>query len=373
MSDSNGFGIDHLPYGVFGDERRVGVRFGDSMLDLSGIDTGVDPATWRGSLNKFLSLGRETWSGVRAAAREAIEAGAELTPLAGVELHRPVDPPDYVDFYSSIEHASNVGKMFRPDGDPLMPNWRWLPVGYHGRSSTVVVSGTPVRRPNGQRPGDGDPTFGPSQRLDFELELGFVTGDGPPMGEPLPIERAGDVIFGVALVNDWSARDIQRWEYQPLGPFLAKSFATSMAAWVTPLEALEHARTDQPAQDPPPMDYLRCGDRWAFDIELAVQLNGTFISHTNAKGLYWTMAQQLAHATVNGASVRAGDLYASGTISGPEPGTYGSLLELSWGGRDPVALDDGGSRTFLEDGDTVVMRGRAGHVTLAEVAGEIVP
>ena len=365
-----GFGIDHLPYGVFGPDRRVGVRFEDGVLDLGGIDSGVDPAIWRGSLNAFLALGRDAWSGVRAAARDAIEAGAELTPLAEVELHRPVDPPDYVDFYSSIEHASNVGKMFRPDGDPLMPNWRWLPVGYHGRSSTVVVSGTDVRRPTGQLPGD-PPTFGPSQRLDFELELGFVTGDGPPMGAPLPIERVGEVIFGVALVNDWSARDIQRWEYQPLGPFLAKSFATSMAAWVTPLEALEHARVAQREQDPPPMEYLATDEPWALDIELEVDLNGTTISRTNAKGLYWTMAQQLAHATVNGASVRAGDLYASGTISGPEPGTYGSLLELSWGGRDPVELDDGSTRTFLEDGDELVMRGRAGDVTLGDVSGRV--
>jgi fumarylacetoacetase len=372
MSD-NGFGIDHLPFGVFGDEPRAGVRFGDAVLDLATIDTGVDPAVWAsGSLTAFLARGRETWGAVRAAARAAIEAGAELIPLDGVPMHRPVDPPDYVDFYSSIEHASNVGKMFRPDGDPLMPNWRWLPVGYHGRSSTVVVDGTPVRRPNGQRPGD-PPTFGPSQRLDFELELGFVTGNGPPMGEALSIERAGDVIFGVALVNDWSARDIQRWEYQPLGPFLAKSFATSMAAWVTPLEALEHARVAQREQDPPPMDYLRTDEPWALDLDLEVDLNGTVIARTNAKGLYWTMAQQLAHASVNGAGISAGDLYASGTISGPDPGTYGSLLELSWGGRDPVALDDGGERTFLEDGDTVVMRGRAGDITLGAVGGRVLP
>ena len=193
------------------------------------------------------------------------------------------------------------------------------------------------------------------------------------MGEPLPIERAGDVIFGIALVNDWSARDIQRWEYQPLGPFLSKSFATSMAAWVTPMEALEHARVEQREQDPPPMDYLRTDERWALDIDLEVELNDTVISRTNAAGLYWTMAQQLAHATVNGANVRAGDLYASGTISGPEPGTYGSLLELSWGGRDPVVLHDGTERTFLEDGDTLVLRGRAGRIALGDVAGTIIP
>jgi fumarylacetoacetase len=378
MASSDGFGIDHLPYGVFtrarpGDAPRAGVRFGDGVLDLAAADTGVDPSVWTsGSLNAFLALGREAWSGVRAAARAAIEAGAELVPLGEVRLRRPVDPPDYVDFYSSIEHASNVGRMFRPDGDPLLPNWRWLPVGYHGRSASVVVSGTPVRRPNGQLPGD-PPRFGPSRRLDFELELGFVTGTGPPLGEPLPISRVGEVIFGVALVNDWSARDIQRWEYQPLGPFLAKSFATSMAAWVTPLEALEHARVPAREQDPAPMEYLRTDERWALDVDLEVQLNGTVVSRTNARGLYWNMAQQLAHATVNGANVRAGDLYASGTISGPEPGTYGSLLELTWGGRDPIAMDGGGERTFLEDGDAVVMRGTAGGVTLGEVGGSIEP
>jgi fumarylacetoacetase len=235
-----------------------------------------------------------------------------------------------------------------------------------------VVSGARVRRPNGQRPGD-PPTFGPSQRLDFELELGFVTGDGPPLGEPLPISRVGDVIFGVALVNDWSARDVQRWEYQPLGPFLSKSFATSMAAWVTPLEALEHARVAPREQEPEPMEYLRTDERWALDIDLEVELDGTVISRTNARGLYWTMAQQLAHATVNGANVRAGDLYASGTISGPDPGTYGSMLELTWGGRDPLTLDGGGERTFLEDGDTVVMRGSSGAVTLGEVRGTVDP
>ena len=388
MPDHGGYGLDHLPYGIFSRADvppRAGVRLGDAVADLTELDLGVDPAVWAtGSLNAFLALGREAWDGVRAAVREALERhAAPLVPLADVQLHCPVDPPDYVDFYSSIEHASNLGKMFRPDADPLLPNWRWLPVGYHGRSSSVVVSGTPVRRPLGQRPPAPDaeaPTFGPSTRLDFELELGFVTGNGPALGEPLPIERAADVIFGVALVNDWSARDIQRWEYVPLGPFLGKSFATSMAAWITPLAALGPYRVAGPAQDPEPLPHLRTDEPWALDLDLEVGLapeggEETTIARTNSRGLYWSMAQQLAHATSNGANVRAGDLYASGTISGPDPGTYGSLIELSWGGRDPVALSDGGQRTFLEDGDTLVMRGSAGGgaITLGEVAGTVLP
>jgi fumarylacetoacetase len=351
MASSDGFGLDHLPYGVFGDDRRVGVRYGDRVLDLSGWD----PVFASGSLNAFLALGRDAWDETRARVRSEIEAGAELTPLAGVPMHRPVDPPDYVDFYSSIEHASNVGRIFRPDADPLLPNWRALPVGYHGRSSTVVVDGTPIRRPHGQL-GPGE--FGPSRKLDFELELGFVTGDHEG---PVPIDGAGDVIFGVALVNDWSARDIQRWEYQPLGPFLGKSFATSIAAWVTPLDALASRRVPQREQDPEPHSYLRADEPWALDIDLEVHRNGAVISRVNARGLYWTMAQQLAHASVNGARVSAGDLYASGTISGPEPGTYGSMLELSWG------------EEFLDDGDALVLRGSAGAITLAEVGGTVVP
>jgi fumarylacetoacetase len=271
--------------------------------------------------------------------------------------------------------------MFRPDAEPLLPNWRHLPVGYHGRSSSVVVSGTPVRRPLGQLPpagGEEAPRFGPSERLDFELELGFVTGRGPALGTPIRVEEAREHIFGVVLVNDWSARDIQRWEYVPLGPFLGKSFATSISPWVVPLDALEPYRVAPPPQDPEPFEYLRVDEPWAFDISLSASLAPeggaeTVISRTNASGLYWTMAQQLAHATINGANVRAGDLYASGTISGPEPGTYGSLIELSWGGREPIALDGGAERTFLEDGDALVLRGHAGAVSLGECRGTILP
>ena len=371
-------------YGAFraGGAARVGARVPGGVLDLAALAAdgrlpeprpGVFSAA---TLNGFLACGRTAWTQV---AERLAELAGEVEPIAAdrVEMLCPVDPPDYVDFYSSIEHASNLGRMFRPDAEPLLPNWRWLPVGYHGRSSSVVVSGTPVRRPLGQRPGDPSPTFGPSTRLDFELELGFVTGDGPPLGTPIPVSQAREHIFGVVLVNDWSARDIQRWEYVPLGPFLGKSFATSVSAWVVPLDALAGRLVPGPPQDPPPMEYLRTDEPWALDVDLEVALapqggEETVIARTNARGLYWNMAQQLAHATVNGANVRAGDLYASGTISGSEPGTYGSLIELSWGGRDPVPVS-GGVRTFLEDGDTVVLRGRAGEVALGEVSGTILP
>ena len=385
---TDGFGIDHLPYGVFrvepGERPRVGVRFEDGVIDLAALaPAGVPEEVWvQPSLNAFLALGRRAWTAVRRDLRAACERGDVFTmPIGEVELLCPLDPPDYVDFYSSIEHATNLGRMFRPEGDPLLPNWRHLPVGYHGRSASVVGSGEPVRRPLGQRPPAPDahaPSFGPSARLDFELELGFVTGDGPALGTPISVRDWREHIFGVCLTNDWSARDLQRWEYQPLGPFLSKSFATSVAHWVTPLEALEHARVAPPEQDPQPFEYLRVDGETAYDIELEVALapaDGpeTVISRTNSRALYWTMAQQLAHAGVNGARVRAGDLYASGTISGSEPGSYGSLIELTWGGRDPIALEGGGERTFLRDGDTVVMRGRAGNVTLGEVRGTIMP
>jgi fumarylacetoacetase len=382
---ADGFGVDHLPYGIFrhaGERPRMGARFGDGIIDLAALAPGgVDEHVFvQPTLNAFLALGREAWSAVRRDIQAACAAGNVYTvPVGEVELLCPLDPPDYVDFYSSIEHATNLGRMFRPDGDPLMPNWRRLPVGYHGRSASVIASGEPVRRPLGQRPpapGADEPTFGPSVRLDFELELGFVTGDGPPLGTPLPIGEWRERIFGVCLVNDWSARDLQRWEYQPLGPFLAKSFATSVAHWITPLEALEPHLVAPPAQDPEPFEYLRLDAPAALDLDLEVALAPaggpeTVIARTNSRGLYWTMPQQLAHAAVNGARVRAGDLYATGTISGSEPGTYGSLIELTWGGRDALALEGGGERKFLEDGDTVIMRGRAGTLSLGEVRGTI--
>jgi fumarylacetoacetase len=279
-----------------------------------------------------------------------------------VTLHLPFDVADYVDFYSSLEHATNMGRLFRPDAEPLLPNWRWLPVGYHGRAGSVAVSGSDVVRPRGQlkEPGEDAPVFAPSRRLDYELELGFVVGVPTARGDAVPPERFADHVFGVVLVNDWSARDIQAWEYVPLGPFLGKSFQTSISAWVTPLALLEEHRVEAPPQDPPVLGYLAAGRDWAFDIDLEIELNGDVISRGNARTLYWTMPQQLAHATSNGASLRTGDLMATGTISGPEPGSEGSLIELTHG-------------AFLEDGDEVVLRGRAGEIDLGEVRGRVVP
>jgi fumarylacetoacetase len=292
-----------------------------------------------------------------------------------VRVHLPFEVGDYVDFYSSLEHATNLGRLFRPDAEPLLPNWRHLPVAYHGRAGTVVVSGTPVVRPCGQAkaPDDADPGFGPSSRLDLELELGFVVGVGSEHGRPIPLAAFREHVFGVVLVNDWSARDLQAWEYQPLGPFLGKSFATSISTWVTPLALLEDRFVSGPEQEPEPLPYLRTTGDWGLDVDLEVELSGTVVARTNARGLYWTMPQQLAHATVNGASVRTGDLFASGTISGPDRGTEGSLIELTGNGAHPLRLGDGSTRTFLEDGDEVVLRGRAGEIELGEVRGTILP
>jgi fumarylacetoacetase len=380
-----GFGPEHLPYGVFrraGEAPRVGARLGDGVLDLAALagdgPLDEDPALFaQPSLNAFMAAGRPTWTRVREAL-QALAAGPDAEPataaLEEVELLLPIAVGDYVDFYSSLEHASNVGRIFRPDADPLVPNWRHMPIGYHGRAGTVVVSGTPIRRPCGQRrePGDDAPVFGPSVRLDIELELGFVVGVPSAMGEAVAVAGALDHVFGVALVNDWSARDLQAWEYRPLGPFLAKSFATTMAAWVTPLEAVLHRRVGAPAQEPAPLAYLR-EDPWAFDLDLEVELNGTAVARTSARHLYWSAAQQLAHLTVNGASLGVGDLFASGTISGPEREQRGSLLELSWNGAEPIELADGSTRAFLDDGDEVVLRGAGGDVTLGEVRGRIEP
>jgi fumarylacetoacetase len=289
----------------------------------------------------------------------------------------PFEVADYVDFYSSLEHATNLGRMFRPDSEPLLPNWRWLPIGYHGRAGTIVQSGTPIVRPSGQSkaPDAARPSFGPSRRLDIELELGFVIGRASELGRPVPFEEALDHVAGVVLVNDWSARDIQAWEYQPLGPFLGKSFATSISADVTPVEALLPYRVPAPEQDPPPLPYLAGPHHLAFDLDLEIELNGDVISRTNARHLYWSLEQQIAHATVNGASLRVGDLFATGTISGPTRDSCGSLIELTWNGTEPLTLSDGSTRTFLEDGDEVVLRGRTpdGKVELGEVRGHIEP
>ncbi|MEO8690482.1 MAG: fumarylacetoacetate hydrolase family protein [Solirubrobacteraceae bacterium] len=351
-----------MELGVFsapGEAPRVGARRGEEVLDLAvGAPAGpLRELLAAPSLNPLMAAGADAW--VAASALE----GAPARPLAEVELHLPFAVADYVDFYSSLHHATNAGRMFRPGGDPLPPNWRHLPIGYHGRAGTVIPSGTSIARPSGQL-GPGE--CGPTRRLDVELELGFVIGRPSRHGEPVPIERALDHVSGVVLLNDWSARDIQAWETVPLGPFLAKSFATSISHWVVPLDAL--ARTGREPQEPAPLPYLR-EDPWAFDIALELELNGTVLARTNARELYWSVAQQVAHLTANGASLRTGDLLGSGTISGPGRHERGSLLELSWNGEEPVALDDGSTRTFLEDGDEVVLRGAG----LGEVRGRIEP
>jgi fumarylacetoacetase len=304
-----------------------------------------------------------------------------LVPVDDVTMHLPIEVADYVDFYSSRQHAENVSRMFRPDSPELPANWTHLPIGYHGRAGTVQVSGTPVVRPCGQRkaPDEDAPTFGPSRRLDIEAEVGFVVGTPSRLGTPVPICAFPEHVFGVCLVNDWSARDLQAWEYVPLGPFLGKSFLTSVSPWVVPLAALEAARVRPPARDPEPLPYLDdAGTPWGLDLALEVRLNGEVVSRPPFSTQYWTAAQQLAHLTVNGASLRTGDLYASGTVSGPERDARGSLLELSWNGAEPFALGDGSERTFLEDGDEVVLRAAApGHdgsrVALGEVRGRVQP
>jgi fumarylacetoacetase len=408
-ADASGFPVEHLPFGVFtsgatggGDGARVGVRIGDHVLDLARLaadrllplgDHGVD-AFGAASLNPFMARGAEAWHAVRRRLTELVcdrafeeRVGPALVPLGAATLRLPIAVADYVDFYSSREHATNLGRLLRPDSEPLLPNWRHLPVAYHGRAGTVVVSGTPVARPAGQRRSpDGAVVFGPSTRLDIELELGFVVGVPSRHGCPVGVAEAPDHVFGVVLVNDWSARDIQAWEYQPLGPFLGKSFATTMSAWVTPLEALAGCHVDGPAQDPEPLEYLRLADPWGLALELEVGLRPAgapepeapvTISRTSAAGLYWRLPQQIAHLTVNGAHLRTGDLLASGTISGPDHGSEGSLIELTWGGTKPLDIA-GGSRTFLEDGDEVVLRGRCRRgdgvtIELGEAAGRILP
>jgi fumarylacetoacetase len=402
VPDADPFGVHHLPYGVFstGDSApRVGVRVGEWVVDVSAVAAlGGDPGdgphlarVWAtSSLNAFLALGRPAWTAAREWLTEILtddvhERGVRphVLPLGDVTMHLPMQVGDYVDFYASEHHATNVGRIFRPDSEPLTPNWKHLPIGYHGRSGTVVVSGTDVIRPCGQRkpPADPAPTFGPSVRLDIEAELGFVVGGATRLGEPVDVAHAVDEhLFGVVLLNDWSARDLQAWEYVPLGPFLGKSFATSISAWVTPLEALEWSQTSVPGQDPLPLDYLRGSPEavFGYDIHVEVELNGTVVSRPEYRDMYWSPAQMLAHLTVNGASVRPGDLFGSGTISGAAKHTRGSLLELSWNGTEPLTLQDGTTRSFLEDGDTVVLRGWAGgpggtRVGLSEVSGTIRP
>lgn len=382
--DGTTFGIDNLPYGVFSVDdgpRRVGVRLHDFVIDLAA--SLQDPVFAQGSLNAFMSQGRARWVSVRREIIEMIRADrvpdTAMHQLATVELSIPFEVADYVDFYASEHHARNLGRLFRPDAESLLPNWKHLPVGYHGRAGTVIVSGTPIVRPCGQHipPGHDEPSVGPSVRLDIEAEMGFVVGAPSKLGRPLSTVDFEKHVFGAVLVNDWSARDIQAFEYVPLGPFLGKSFATSISAWVVPMLALENARIPALAQNPRPADYLYEKRSWSLDIDLKVEWNGHLISRPRYAEMYWSPAQFLAHATANGASARTGDLLASGTISGPVRDQFGSLIELTWGGADPVIVD-GQRRTFLEDGDEVTITAtapgpNATRIGFGEVRGRILP
>ncbi|MHB8461998.1 MAG: fumarylacetoacetase [Vulcanimicrobiaceae bacterium] len=404
------FPIQNLPFGVFSDGGldTIGVAIGDRILNLAALaDSGLLDGICEREilnapvLNPLLSAGRVVWSSLRARLIELLKTDGDpalrelndrvlFVPQRDVTMRLPTQIGDYVDFYSSLEHATNLGKLFRPDGDPLMPNWRWMPIGYHGRSATVVIDGTPIHRPCGQRkaPNAPVPTFGPSARLDIELEIGFLTGPANKLGQRIPTSAARDHVFGLVLVNDWSARDIQAWEYQPLGPFLGKSFATTISPWVVTLDALEPFRMLGPAQDPAPLDYLACNEPWSYDIALDVALQTEVmrnrglaphvVSRTNYGGMYWNLAQQLAHATANGAIAQPGDLFASGTISGPTPDSLGSFIELSWNGARPLTLPDGQTRSFLQDGDRIIIAGTCSKpgersIGFGTATGEILP
>ncbi len=389
------FGRHTLPYGAFRTDpdrpSRVGVAIGEHVLDVAAVaeqlEPGLVPLLAAPTLDPLLAAGPRAWAEVRAVIGSwldddhvASRVSAHLLDRATVELVLPFTVADYVDFYASEHHATNIGRMFRPDSEPLTPNWKHLPIGYHGRAGTVVVSGTDVIRPHGQRrTPDGDIVFGASTRLDIEAEVGFVVGTPSTLGRPVPLGGFAEHVFGVCLVNDWSARDLQAWEYVPLGPFLGKSFATSISPWVVPLAALEHARVRPPARNPVPLPYLddATAEPWGLDLALSVRLNGHEVSRPPFATMYWTAAQQLAHLTVNGASLRTGDLFASGTVSGPRRGQRGSLIELSWGGAEPIELPDGSTRSFLEDGDEVVISATApgpggSRIGLGEVRGRVV-
>ena len=392
------FGLETLPYGSFTTadrpaQPRTGVAIGAHVLDLSAATArllpGRAPLFSSGTLDAFLAAGHGAWAQVRAAlvhwlSRDTFRAALEdlLVPVPEAGMQLPFTVADYVDFYASEHHASNVGRIFRPDAaDPLTPNWRHLPIGYHGRAGTVVVSGTPVRRPCGQvRPSGGavGPGFGPTARLDFEAELGFVVGVPSQPGEPVPAGKFAEHVFGVCIVNDWSARDIQSWEYIPLGPFLSKSFGTTVSPWIVPLAALTHARVRPPSRDTELLPYLTESADWGLDIAYEVRINEHVVSRPPYATMHWSPAQMLAHLTVNGATLRTGDLYASGTVSGPQPDQRGSLIELGWNGQEPISLPDGTSRAWLHDGDEVVIaasaRGPDGtRIGLGEARGQVAP
>jgi fumarylacetoacetase len=401
------FPIQNLPFGIgsWNGEPPVPVsRIGDRVVDLSVLaeaglldGTGIPRAAFEAPhLNEVMRGGKTAVRALRQRLSELLQADTPdlrdnsdlredaLLPSDQVVMHLPVSVGDYTDFYSSREHATNVGTMFRDPKNALLPNWLHLPVGYHGRASSIIPSGTPIHRPLGQRRPDPDqpPVFGPTVQLDFELEVAFITFDGKPLGQRIRTTEAADHIFGLVLFNDWSARDIQAWEYVPLGPFLAKSFASSISPWVVTLDALEPFRTAGPPQDPAPLPYLETTGEQAFDIALEVGIapaggEETVVCRSNFKHLYWSMAQQLAHHTVNGCNVRCGDMMASGTISGPTPDSYGSMLELTWRGTKPLRLSDGSERRFILDGDTVVMRGHCAkngvRVGFGEVRSAVLP
>ncbi len=401
------FSIHNLPFGIFKptpeSTPRAGIAIGDHIVDLAAAAAAglfgkrrfFQKIFEKNTLNEFIALGKPTTNRVRkkvqswlTQASTPANAPQLLADRRSAQMLLPITIGDYTDFYSSIEHATNVGKLFRPD-NPLMPNWKWLPVGYHGRASSIVVSGTDIRRPSGQiqPPGQEDPIFSASRALDFELEMAFVIGKESTLGQPISTAEADEYIFGLLLFNDWSARDIQRWEYVPLGPFLGKNFGSSVSPWIVPLEALKPFRVKSPKQSPEPLNYLKTKGLQNLDIQLEVEIQSqntqtqkhqnTLVSRSNTKHLYWSMAQQLAHHTVNGCNVRVGDLMASGTISAPDPSGLGSLLELTVGGKQPVKLADGSEMTYLRDGDAVAMRAFAEkdgvRVGFGEVTGRILP
>lgn len=407
VDQGSDFPIQNIPFGVFIPEDDIittGTRIGNTAIDLSamqqlGYFDGIeisDDVFLQDTLNDFIALGREINRQVRDRIAEIFDVNNEelqnneehkqriLFPVEEVQMLMPIFSQDYTDFYSSREHATNVGTMFRDPNNALLPNWLHLPVGYHGRSSTIVISGEPVHRPMGQRkPKDADkPVFGPSQRVDFELEMAFITGEGKPMGQRISTSEAEEYIFGMVLFNDWSARDLQTWEYVPLGPFLAKNFGSSVSPWVVTMDALEPYRVAGPTQEVEVLDYLKTDAKGAFDIHISVGIQPenqeeTTVCRSNFKYMYWSMAQQLAHHTVNGCKINAGDLMGSGTISGPTPDSYGSMLELSWNATKPLAMNGGGERSFIEDNDTVIMRGYCDNgvtrIGFGEVSSKLLP
>lgn len=403
IAPDSDFSIYNLPFGIFSKgkkSRRVGIAIGNKVVDLYKLaklgvfaDIIVDPKVFRKNyLNNFIKLGKPVTIDVRERIQNWLcEESSPISQnrkdllyhMSEVQMHLPVKVGDYTDFYSSIEHATNLGKMWRDPENALLPNWRHLPVGYHGRASSIVLDGTPIHRPKGQvKPADGPPVYQACARLDFELEMAFIIGKNSKLGKAISTKKAEDHIFGMVLFNDWSARDIQKWEYVPLGPFLGKNFASSISPWVVTLEALEPFRLAGPKQEPEVLPYLQySGDR-NIDINLQVSLtpeNGeeNIISNSNYKYMYWNKAQQLAHHTVNGCNVKVGDMMASGTISGKDENSYGSMLEISSGGKNPLTLSDGSKRSFIEDGDTLTLRGYAKkgdmRVGFGSVSGKILP